>query len=78
MVVTIVYALLAAAVVFGLWRGGGPERTIAFVLVTMVVVDRAGHALLATHSPTALDLFHLVIDLAGLAAMVAVALTARR
>lgn len=78
MVVKIVYALLLLAVVLGLVRGGGPERLIAAVLATMVAIDRVAHILLGGFDPTSLDRFHLALDLAGLAAMVAVALNARR
>ena len=78
MVVMIVYVLLIAAIVLGLWRGGGPERIVAVVLIGMIAVDRVAHVLLAGYNPTSLDQFHLVIDLAGFAALVAVALSARR
>ena len=78
MVVTIIYALLLLAVLLGLMRGGGPERIIAAVLVSMVAIDRMAHELLAGLDRSSLDQVHLAIDLAGLAAMVAVALNAWR
>ena len=60
MVVMIVYVLLIAAIVLGLWRGGGPERIVAAVLIGMIAVDRVAHVLLAGYNPTSLDQFHLV------------------
>ena len=78
MVASIITVFVVASIVLGLVLGGGPERIVAGTMAAMFAIDRVAHALLADHSPTALDLFHLVIDLAGLAAMVAVALTARR
>lgn len=78
MVVKIIYALLLSAVVLSFLLGGGPERLIAAVLATMVAIDRVAHFLLAGLDRSSLDQFHLALDLAGLAAMVAVALSARR
>ena len=78
MIVTVIYALLLLAVLLGLLRGGGPERIIAAVLASMVAIDRVAHELLTGPDRSSLDQFHLAIDLAGLAAMVAVALSARR
>lgn len=78
MVVKVIYAMLLLAVVLGFLRGGGPERAIAGVLTAMFAIDRVGHFLLAGHDRAALDHLHLALDLAGLAAMVGVALSARR
>ena len=70
--------MLYIAIVLGLWRGGGPERIIATVLVAMVVVDKAVHFLFIDYGEATFDQLHLVIDLASLAAMVAVGVTAQR
>ena len=78
MVASIITVFVVASIVLGLVLGGGPERIVAGTMAAMFAIDRVAHALFADYSPTALDLYHLVLDLAGLAAMVAVALTARR
>lgn len=67
------------------WRGGGPEKWIAAILVAMQAVDRIYH-LIATGGRsiwivsdyTAIDLGHLVIDGASLLGFAIVALRANR
>lgn len=78
MVASVITVFVMASIVLGLVLGGGPERIVVGTMTAMFALDRVAHALLAHHSPIALDLFHLVLDLAGLAAMVSVAFTARR
>lgn len=78
MVVKIIYALLLSAVVLGFLLGGGPERLVAAVLASMVAIDRVAHIVLIGLDRASLDQFHFTLDLAGLAAMVAIALSARR
>ena len=68
----------AFAVGYGLLRGGGPERWFAGVLVGMLLVDRAGHLLIGDSAPEAIDILHLVIDLASFGGMVVVMVRARR
>lgn len=71
-------ALLAAVVGLALLRGGAPERYFAFILVAMLLVDRAGHQLLGNDNLAAIHILHLVIDLASFGAMMAVMIAARR
>ena len=72
------YGLLFAAIGFGFWRGGGPERSVASILAAMFLLDRAGHLLLADRNAATFDHLHLTIDAAGFASLVAVSLKARR
>lgn len=67
------------------WRGGGPEKSVAAILVAMQAVDRIYHLIATGGSSmwivsdyTAIDLGHLVIDSASLIGFAVVALRANR
>ncbi|WP_321323071.1 hypothetical protein [uncultured Parasphingorhabdus sp.] len=62
---------------YALYRGGGPERCVAGIVIAMVLLDPAVH-IVTPLEYSALDPGHLVIDLAGWLALVAVALRANR
>ena len=65
--------------VFGLWKGGAPERILAGTLFGMVVVDQSYHAMFGFASDlTTVDLWHMSLDTVALAAMVWVALSSNR
>ncbi|MBE1527891.1 hypothetical protein GGC65_002347 [Sphingopyxis sp. OAS728] len=70
-------AFLLIAVVYSLWRGGGPERAMAAIALTMVGADQLLHSLVPPEY-AALDLGHLAIDLFGAAATFMLALFAHR
>ncbi|WP_235211938.1 hypothetical protein [Sphingopyxis sp. LC81] len=70
-------AFLAVAVGYAAWRGGGPERAMAAIAVTMVGLDQLLHAFVPPNFAS-LDTGHLAIDLFGAAATVTLALFAHR
>lgn len=72
------FALLAFAVVFALSRGGRPEKQTVAILVAMLLLDRAYHAVAGPSLYLGMDEFHAFNDIWALAAMVTVALTANR
>jgi hypothetical protein len=74
----IALTLLAAAALYALRRGGGPEKQVAAILVGVQVLDMAYHALGARSHYLKVDAFHAFNDGWALAAMLAVALTANR
>jgi len=70
-------AFLLIALAYALWRGGGPERAMVAIAVTIVIWDR----LLVTSGTfvyNSLDLGYLALDLFGSLATIALALTAYR
>ena len=70
-------AFLAVAVGYAAWKGGGPERAMAGIAVTMVGLDQLLH-LVVPPTFAALDTGHLAIDLFGAASTVTLALFAHR
>jgi hypothetical protein len=70
-------AFLLVASAYALWRGGGPERTMAGIAWTMVAADQLLHAYVPPEF-AALDTGHLAIDLCGAAATTLLALCAHR
>ena len=70
-------AFLLVASAYALWRGGGPERTMAAIAWTMVAADQLLHAFIPPEFAT-LDTGHLAIDLFGASATTALALYAHR
>lgn len=70
-------ASLAMALVYAAWRGGGPERFMAGISVSMVGADLVLHLWIPPHFAT-LDAGHLAIDLWGAATTTALALIAYR
>lgn len=75
---TIVFLLFLGAIcIHALYRGGGPERWVAGIVIGMVVLDPAVH-LFTPLEYAKLDPGHLVIDLAGWIGLFAIALRANR
>lgn len=70
-------AFLAVAVGYAAWKGGGPERAMAAIAVTMVGSDQLLH-LFVPPTFASLDTGHLAIDLFGAAFTVTLALFAHR
>lgn len=70
-------AFLAVAVGYAAWKGGGPERVMAAIAVTMVGSDQILH-LFVPPNFASLDTGHLAIDVFGAAATVTLALLAHR
>ncbi|MGV1681787.1 hypothetical protein [Sphingopyxis sp. NJF-3] len=70
-------AFLAVAAGYAAWRGGGPERTMAAIALTMVGADQLLHAFVPP-SFASLDTGHLVIDLFGATSTTLLALFAHR
>lgn len=69
--------LLVLALGYALRRGGGPERTMVAIGVTMVLSDQILH-LAVDAEYLRLDLGHLAIDLFGSAATILLAMMALR
>jgi hypothetical protein len=75
---TLVFLLfLGAFCAYALYRGGGPERWVACIIIGMVVLDPAVH-IVTPLEYAKLDPGHLVIDLAAWIAFLAIALRANR
>ncbi|MEH6660839.1 MAG: hypothetical protein V7679_04235 [Parasphingorhabdus sp.] len=75
---TLVFLLFLGAIcIYALYRGGGPERWVACIVIAMVVLDPAVHIFTPLEYAT-LDPGHLVIDMAGWLGLLAVALRANR
>lgn len=75
--IAIFVAFLLVALVYAIWKGGGPERTMVGIAVTIVIWDR----LLVTFGTVvyqSLDLGYLALDLFGAIATIVLALTAYR
>lgn len=68
---------LLIALAYALWRGGGPERAMAAIAVSIVTWDRA-LVWSGTYVYQSLDLGYLALDLFGAIATVALAMTAYR
>jgi hypothetical protein len=70
-------AFLLVATGYAAWRGGGPERAMAAIALTMVGADQLLHMFVPPEY-TALDLGHLAIDFLGVTATTGLALFAHR
>ena len=75
--VAVFILLLAAALGYAAWRGGGPERTMAGIATSMVVSDQLLH-LFIPPGYLSIDVGHLAIDLMSASATSALALFAYR
>lgn len=75
--IAIFAAFLLVALAYAAWRGGGPERTMVAIAITIVIWDR-----LMVSSGTfvyqSLDLGYLALDIFGSMATIALAMTAYR
>lgn len=68
-----------AITAFYAWRRGGwPERAAAAALVALLAIDQAYHALAVAPQYREVDLWHMSLDVAMLAAIVGLALRAPR
>ena len=75
---TLVFFLFLGAIcVYALYRGGGPERWVACIIVGMVALDPAVH-IVTPLEYAKMDPGHLVIDLVAWIAFLAIALRANR
>lgn len=75
--VALFLAFLAFAAGYAVWKGGGPERVMAAIALTMVGLDKLLHLFIPPNF-VSLDTGHLVIDLFGAGSTVALALLAHR
>ncbi|KTE15576.1 hypothetical protein [Sphingopyxis sp. H115] len=75
--IAIFLILLAAALGYAAWKGGGPERSMAAILAAMLLADQALHLFIPARFAM-VDTGHLVIDTAAAIATIALALTAHR
>ena len=75
--VEIFLALLALALGYAAWKGGGPERSMAAILVAMVIADQLLH-LAVPASYAIVDIGHLATDLGAFAATFMLAMIAHR
>lgn len=63
----------------GLWKGAGPERAVASVMLGILVSDRIYHLLFGNViNLMSIDLGHAVIDLAAMIAFALIALRSNR
>ena len=75
---TFVFMLFLGAIcIYALYRGGGPERWVASVVIGMVLLDPAVHVFTPLNY-TALDPGHLIIDAIAWIGLFAIALRANR
>ena len=70
-------AFLLVAIAYAAWRGGGPERTMAAIALTMVGGDQLLHMFIPPEFAS-LDTGHLALDLFGAMATMLLALFAHR
>ena len=75
--IAIFVTILAAALVYALRKGGGPERAMALILIAMLIADQLLHLFIPPRFG-AVDAGHLAIDLIAAAATFALAMTAYR
>lgn len=75
--VALFVAFLLAALAYAVWRGGGPERTMAGIALIMVGSDVVLHHFVPVEF-AALDTGHLIIDLFGATSTILLALCAHR
>lgn len=71
-------AFLVLIIALAHWRGGLPERMIAWLMVTAYLVDEGYHLAAGASTFQYVDLGHLVIDSAALAGLLWVSLRANR
>ena len=71
-------ALLLAIVALAFLKGGRPEKSVAAVMVSMLLIDYPNHFFFGYGSYESVDIGHLVIDTVALVALVVIALQADR
>ena len=63
----------------GFWKGGGPERAVAGVMVGILVSDRIYHLIFGNFTNlVSIDYGHALIDLVAMIVLVVIALRANR
>lgn len=71
--------ILLVLAFLGFWKGGGPERAVAGVMVGILVCDRIYHLIFGNFSTVvSIDYGHALIDLVAMVALVLIALRANR
>ena len=75
--IVIFLILLLMASAYALWKGGGPERVMATILLSMLVVDQLAHILIPVQFAS-VDTAHLAIDLIAAILTFTLAMTAHR
>lgn len=75
--IAIFITILLIAIGYAAWRGGGPERAMAAIALTIVTSDPLLHAFVPVEYH-ALDIGHLMIDIFGAVSTIILALTAYR
>ena len=76
--VSVTLVLVLAAAVCAYWRGGAPERAAAVIIGALFVIDIVYHLLFGPSEFEEVDMVHVVLDGAEMAAIMAVALRANR
>ena len=63
----------------GLWKGAGPERAVAGVMLGILISDRTYHLIFGNVSNLAsIDYGHALIDMVAMVALIVIALRANR
>src|SRR3546814_19396302 len=75
--IVIFLILLLMASAYALWKGGGPERVMATILLGMLVVDQLVHLLIPAQFAS-VDTAHLALDLLAALLTFMLAMTAHR
>jgi len=75
--IAVFLTILAAALVYALRKGAGPERAMASILIAMLLADQLLHLFVPPRFST-VDMGHLLIDLAAAGATFVLAMTAHR
>jgi len=75
--IVIFLILLLMASAYALWKGGGPERMMATILLGMLVVDQLVHLLIPAQFAN-VDTAHLALDLIAALLTFMLAMTAHR
>lgn len=76
MLAMLIFTMLLAAVAG--FAGRGPERAVAVIIIVWAALDTSYHAIFGPMSYQAVDLAHVMLDLAVFAALVCVMLKANR
>jgi len=75
--IVIFLILLLMALGYAFWKGGGPERCMAAIMLSMLVFDQALHLIIPAQFAS-LDAGHLLIDVFAAVTTVSLALVAHR
>src|SRR3546814_20494883 len=75
--IVIFLILLLMALGYAFWQGGGPERCMAAIMLSLLVFDQALHLIIPAQFAS-LDAGHLLIDVFAALTTVSLALVAHR